>query len=381
MRIFIAVLFALCGESTLWAEKVTIAIAGNFSAVVDSVNDPSINYPRKSAELALQKYSAQLKAKNIEVTFEEFDYKDDKIQTLKTAQAISKSSALAVIGYTNSSNTLLAGPILNKAGVPFLAPSATADRVDQLGRYVRRICFDDAFQGRLMAEFAWGDQKAKRIAIISVSDCAYCQSLRQNFRERYLSLGGRVIADEVILSSDTNFEALAQKLKAEKLDAIFVPNYERTAARLLPALIDAGVSPRVWLAGDGWGSTLQLFHRSIGRRAYKGYAIAHWRPEVKSKSSQSFDRSFRDRYQLEPNDTAALTYDAAQIVFEALLKTKSFTREALLTEIEKLDSFEGATGLIRYPPGSRTPQKTAVLVKMTEGRLTTDRLLGAKSHP
>lgn len=381
MRLIPLLWFVMSLAPSLYAEKVVIGLASNFSAIVDPLTDPSINYPRKAAELALQDFKLALQARNLDVEFQEFDYQEGKIMTLKTAQAIAKSSAIAVIGYTNSSDTLLAGPILNKAQVPFLTPAATADRVEHLGRYVRRLCFDDAFQGRLMAEFAWKDQKAKSIAIVSVSDCAYCQSLRQNFRERYLSLGGHVAADEVILSSDTNFDDLTKKLKGKRIDAVFVPNYERTAARLLPALIDAGISPRVWLAGDGWGTTLQLFHRSIGRRPYKAFAIAHWRPEVKNPLSQKFYAAFRERYQLEPNDTAATTYDGVRLLLEALLKAPVISREALILELEKIRTFSGATGTMSYQEGKRTPDKSAVLVKMTEGRVTTERLLGSDASP
>jgi len=357
-------------------KKVTVALTANFSAVVDTISDPTLNYPRKAAELALEEFRSQLLAKDIDLSFQEYDYQDEKIKTLETATEIAKSDALAVIGYTNSSDALLAGPILNRAGIPFLAPSSTADRVDDLGRFVRRVCFDDSFQGRVMADFALKQQKVKRAVIISVSDCAYCQSLRRAFKEKFEAEGGQVLADSTILSADTNFDELSKTLKLlGTIDAIFVPNYERTAARLVPQLIDAGVIPRMWLAGDGWGSSLQLFHKTVGRRSYLAFGIAHWRPEVKSPESKAFDTAFRTKYKLDPNDTAVLTYDATRLLLTALLKSKSLSRLDLIESIENLGPFKGASGIIAYKAGRRTPSKSAVLVRMQDGKLFVEKLI------
>lgn len=357
-------------------KTLTVGLAANFSAVVDTTADPTLNFPRKSAELALSEFESELKSRGIKIQFQEFDYQDDKVKTLETAQALSKSDVIAVVGYTNSSDALLAGPILNKAGIPFLAPSATAERVEDIGRFVRRICFDDAFQGRIMADFAAKDQGLKKVAIVSVSDCAYCQSLRNSFRDRFITNGGSIVADETILSNDTGFEKLAANLKSKgNLDAIFVPNYERTAARLLPQLIDAGVQPKFWIAGDGWGTTLSLFNRLVGKRSYTAFAIAHWRPETGNAVSKSFYSRFKATYNLEPNDTAVLSYDATRLLIQAILKAKSLSREGVMESIEKLDHLEGASGTIAYSAGRRTPSKPAVLVKMHDGDLRVERLI------
>lgn len=347
--------------------SVTIALPGNMSEVDGVLSNPNVNWQRKSADLALSDMAESLKAKNIQVSFVEYDYGNSKTRTLETAQAITKTNAIAVIGYNNSSDALLAGRILQDAQIPLIVPTATADRIEELGRYVRRICFDDSFQGRIMADFAWKDQNVRKVGIITVSDCAYCQSLRQSFKTKFLSNGGEIVADELILTADTDFTALAKKLKeAKQMDAIFVPNYEGTAARLLPQLIDQGVTPKMWLAGDGWGITLELFHKVIGRRTYQAYAIAHWRPNVGSSVATKFHQNFLARYKIEPNDTAVLTYDAVRLVLQALLKAKDLSREGLILSLEQLGPFEGVTGTISYPTGRRTPQKPAVILKLQD---------------
>lgn len=362
--------------SSLGAKTLDIGLAGNFSMVVDSVDDPTLKYPRKAAELALKKYEAQLKSKDLQIQFQDFDYADNKIKTIQTAQSIAQSSVVAVVGYTNSSDALLAGPILQKAGVPFIAQSATAERLEEIGPFVRRACFDDAFQGRIMADFARNDLKLKRVAVISVSDCAYCQSLRASFKQRFLSLGAEVVFDEVFLSDDSNFASLIQSLKAvPDLDAIFFPNYERHAARVLPAFYDADIRPRYWLSGDGWGASLNLLRKTMGQRKYVAYGIAHWRPDFGGSESKKFYSDFKSSYHLEPNDTAALVYDSVSMLIESILKAKTISRDSILAELESFKTYEGASGNFNYPPGKRTPLKDAVLIKIENSNVKSEKYI------
>jgi len=62
-------------------------------------------------------------------------------------------------------------------------------------------------------------------------------------------------------------------------------------------------------------------------------------------------------------------------VLKALLNTKETTRDALMTEIEKIESFDGASGEIVYASGKRTPSKPAVLVRMKNLGLSVERLI------
>lgn len=356
--------------------KIQVGLAANFSAMSDSNTNPYANYFRSGVKLAYSTYEKKLRSRGIEIEFVEFDYGDDKIKVVETAKSAVKSKVIGVIGYLYSADALLAGPIFNENKTLLLSPSATADRVESLGRYVRRVCFSDGFQGTTLAKFASEYLKIKNVGIISVADCAYCQSLRKAFIEQLKLTNVKIAFDETVLSSDTDFADIISKIKPT--DTIFVPTYEKTAALLISSLVDKGISPDQWLGGDGWGNSVALFNRIVEGRELLAYSVSHWHDSLASPLSRSFYKNFSKNFGKPPVDTAVLAYDSARIFFEALLKSKSLDRASLLESIETLDSFESLTGKMWYKNGSRTPEKPAVLLKIKNQKITFERLIAPR---
>jgi branched-chain amino acid transport system substrate-binding protein len=317
--------------------------------------------------MAFDEKKALLASKGISVKLEEFDYGDDKLKVIETANAAVNSDALAVLGYIYSSDALLAGPILNKNGLLLLSPTATADRLETIGRYVRRTCFDDSYQGKILADYAWKTQKARNVGIIYAADCAYCNSLRTAFKQRFESLGGKILVERTVLSNDSDFSEAAAAFKGQPLDAIFAPNYERVAATMISQLLDAGVRPRIWLGGDGWGDSGELFSRIVGARKFTAYAISHWHAQIQTPQSKAFTVEFARRYGKPPVDTAVLAYDAARLLIQGLLTANQLDRAGVVDSVERIRTFEGVTGRLVYPPHSRTPIKPAVLLRIENG--------------
>ena len=366
-KILAAGLIILSALPAFAGQNVTIGIAANFSAMSDSTSNPYANYFRDAIEMAFDENKALLASKGISVKLKEFDYGDDKLKVIETANSAVKSDALAVLGYIYSSDALLAGPILNKNGLLLLSPTATADRLETIGRYVRRTCFNDSYQGKILADYAWKTQKARNVGIIYAADCAYCNSLRTAFKERFESLGGKIIVEQTVLSNDTDFNEAVSAFKGKPLDAIFVPNYERVAATIISQLLDAGIRPRIWLGGDGWGDSVDLFYRIVGARKFTAYAISHWHAQIRTPQSKAFIVEFVRRYGKPPVDTAVLAYDAARLLIQGLITAKKLDRAAVMDSVEQIQTFEGVTGRMVYPPHGRTPIKPAVLLRLENG--------------
>ncbi len=366
----------ISGVAQAQIRKVEIGIAANFSAMSDSTSNPYANYFRNAIEMAFSENQERLKSKGIKVQIKEFDYSDDKLKVIETANNVVRSDVLAVIGYIYSSDVLLAGPILNKNKLLMLTPTGTADRIEEIGPFVRRTCFNDGYQGRILGDYAWKNKEVKNVAIVSVADCAYCQSLRTAFKERFEALGGKITFDQTILSRDTSFENIINPLKQKEIDAIFVPNYERISATLIASLLDAGIKPAFWFGGDGWGNSGDLFFRIVGRRRFTAYTISHWHRDLNTPKSKAFFNEFTKRYGKAPVDTAVLAYDSAQLLIQALMNAKRLTGEGVLEAVEKIRTFDGVTGKISYPVSGRTPDKPAVLLKLENGQLVVERVIG-----
>lgn len=357
-------------------QKISIGIAANFSSMSDSTSNPYSNYFRNAINLAIEENKVALQKKGYEIQIREFDYGDDKLRVLETANTAVKSDVIGVIGYIYSSDVFLAGPIFEKNKLLLLTPTGSADRIEQLGRYVRRSCFQDSFQGSALANYAFNKRNIKTIAIISVSDCAYCQSFSNAFKKQFESNGGLVKVDINVLSSDTKFKEAITKLKGQKVDAILVPNYEKISADILSSLMDNQINPKYWLGGDGWGNSLDLFHKIIGSRKYQALTVSHWHPAIKSIKSENFIKAYLKKFNKNPIDTAVLAYDAATLVIQSILNASNPTRESIIYAIESISNFEGVTGRMSYRPNQRTPIKPAVILSHDSGKFSLESIVG-----
>ena len=54
---------------------------------------------------------------------------------------------VAVVGFTDSDSVLAAGPVIQKAGIPFITAGATSPKLpDQIGDMMYLACFGDNFR-------------------------------------------------------------------------------------------------------------------------------------------------------------------------------------------------------------------------------------------
>ena len=82
-----------------------------------------------------------------------------------------------MIGASWSSHSLAMAPVLQAARIPMISPFSTNPQVTLVGNYIFRICYTDPFQGRILANFAFQDLKAKTDGVLVNADSQYSEGL------------------------------------------------------------------------------------------------------------------------------------------------------------------------------------------------------------
>lgn len=86
-------------------------------------------------------------------------------------------------------------------------------------------------------------------------------------------------------------------------------------------------------------------------------------PEV-----QQFISSYEQAYGNPPQDAfAALGYDAANLLLDALQRTTDIRPIRITEALEETSEFQGVTGTITYSAERRVPDKNVWIVKVTQG--------------
>jgi len=278
---------------------------------------------------------------------------------------ISRDKVVALLGEISSGRSLEAAPIAQAHRVPMIAPASTNPKVTQVGDYVFRVCFIDSFQGSVMARFAAGELRARRVAIISSMSNAYSVGLARIFRERFSAGGGVIAAQQRYAEGDKDFRAQLTAIRAAGCDAVFVPGYYTEAALIVRQARELGLSVP-FLGGDGWVSDELL---RIGGDAMDGcYYSTHFSPENRSPVVRRFVEHYRARWSGEtPDAFAALGYDAAGVLADAIRRAGSTDGPALRDALARTRDFVGATGETTIN-ADRDASKPATIIAIRDGR-------------
>ncbi len=280
---------------------------------------------------------------------------------------VARDKVIALLGEVASGRSLEAGPVAQAYKIPMIAPAATNPKVTQTGNYVFRVCFIDPFQGTVMAKFAREDLKVSKVAILSSVSNAYSVGLAKFFRETFTASGGEIVADKSFSEGDKDFRAQLTAVKAAGAEAVFVPSYYTEAALIVRQARDLGLAVP-FFGGDGWEAPQLL---EIGGDALDGcYYSTHFSPQNEDPAVQKFVGRFRERWEGQtPDAFAALGYDAAYVLADALKRAGTTKAAKLRDALAATRNFSGVTGVTTIDK-NRDASKPAAILKIQNGKLT-----------
>jgi branched-chain amino acid transport system substrate-binding protein len=287
---------------------------------------------------------------------------------------IQRDEVVALLGEIASSRSLAAGPEAQRAQVPMISPGSTNPKVTEIGDYVFRACFIDPFQGSVMARFAMDELKAKKLAILFDFKQDYSVGLAQFFRDTVAKQGGEIVADERYTSGDIEFRAQLTTIRSANPDAIFVPGYYTEVGLIAKQARELGITAPL-LGGDGWDSEKTI---EIGGEAVEGYYFStHYAADSDDPNVQDFVKRYTEKYSSTPDAMAALGYDTAKILADALARAGTTEGPKLRDAIAATAGFEGVTGKISMDP-QRNARKDAVVLKIEGGKFRYHRTVSAE---
>src|SRR4029453_11761250 len=188
--------------------------------------------------------------------------------------------------------------------------------------------------------------------------------LAEFFRKTFRELGGEIVADERYTSGDIEFRAQLTTIRAASPDAVFVPGYYTEVGLIVKQARELGLQVPL-LGGDGWDSAKTL---EIGGQAVEGYFFSnHYAADSDSPKVQEFVKGYSAKYGEAPDAMAALGYDAAGILADALTRAGATQGDKLRSAIAETRDYDGVTGKITID-GSRNARKDAVVLKIEGGK-------------
>lgn len=363
----LAGLAAGCGGGEKKAD--TIKIGANLEMTGGSA---SYGISSKNAiELAFKEINEKggINGKQLELVVA--DNKSEAAEATNAMQKlVSQDNVVAVIGPNLSSSVIAASAINNSAKVLDIAPMATNPyvTVDQASGKTKdfnyRTCFIDPFQGTVMAKFATAELGVGNAAILIDNSSDYAKGLAQFFKENFVKEGGAVTAEESYLQKDTDFKATLTKIKATNPDFLYVPGYYQEVGLIVKQARELGMNMPI-AGGDGWDSA--KMPEIAGAAALNNtYFSSLYSPDDSSDINKNFVPAYEKAYGQKPDVFAALSYDSALLVAEAI-KNAGSTEPAKISEaMAKINGFSGVSGSVTFDD-KHNPVKSAVILEYKDG--------------
>jgi len=271
-----------------------------------------------------------------------------------------------VIGPLWSSHALSSAPVLQEARIPMITPTATKPEITWAGDCIFRACMSDAFQGRVMARFAFEELGARTAVVFKNINEAYSITLADMFEGAFEEAGGSVAWEGAYSGKAVNFERALGRLDDFVPDVVYIPGYARDSGLLIQQAVKMGIRT-TFLGGDGWGEKM----RAYGGDAVVGaYYTTHYHPDLPFESNRVLKRLYRERFGVEriTDIRIPLTYDAVLLFADAVRRAGSVESERVLEALYRTQGFQGATGTIEFGESGDPKRKEASILRFEERR-------------
>ncbi len=340
----------------------TIKIGGNYEITGDVAT-----FGTSCANAALLFFdqvnsSGGLLGKKVELIIA--DNKSDPAESASSVKKlIAQDRVIALLGPVTSRNSLSAAPIAQDSGHIMITPTATNPDVTKIGKYIFRACFIDDFQGTVMANFAIKSLKVNTASILVDNANDYSKGLAKFFRESFIKGGGTILSEEAFIAGDKDFRTQLTKIRQKKPDIIYVPAYYQEDGLIAKQAREFGIKIPI-LGGDGWDSE-QLVKIAGADNLNDIYFSNHYSPESANPLAIDFIKAYTKRFGSRPDALAALSYDSALILCEAIRKAGSTDTGKMEEALLNL-KISGVTGKLSFDE-NRNPVKSAVVIELKNG--------------
>lgn len=299
------------------------------------------------------------------------DIKDNKSSDAELPSvynSLVEGGSVVILGPAVSSLTKQSFTMAEESKIPTISASATDNLATIKGDgsvqpYGFKICYSDSFQGNAIAKSA-KDKGFNKVLIYADNSSDYAKGLTTVFEEKFKELGGEVVGVESYTKGDKDFSSVLTKIKGQEFDAIFVPGYYEEASQIVKQAREMGIEKPI-LGPDGFDSP--KLKEVAGASALNNvFFTTHFSLKEDSDTVQNFLKAYKQKYDKDPDTFAALGYDLAYFVKDAMEKAGSDNPEEITKAIAAYQNFTGVTGTFSMDE-DHTPIKSIKLVELKDG--------------
>ena len=229
-------------------------------------------------------------------------------------------NVVGVVGHPESGTTLDAiGEYADtknggRNAVVAISPTGTSPALTGASKWLFRVCPSDLQTSRTMARYLLDSLHAVRASVIYRND-AYGKDWSKSFADAFREGKGTILERDPYVAGVTQWDAYAAYLKKLNPDVLLFPGSTEDAVLALRAMRAVKVSTP--LVGGDATAGLEAYAKEFPTARYAAFFLAR---RATSPEAKAFITAYTAAFKEDPDQRAALAYDAAMLIGRAALE-------------------------------------------------------------
>jgi len=376
--VFFILVLSVAGFQNLWADDGVIRIG--FNLPLTGMFELVGNNSKNAADLVIHDIEAaggiEVGGKKYKVEFVIGDNQSSPTTAASlTINQISNEKVLGIVGGLSSRQAIPIGQMSQAFSTPMISPWSTSPVTTKDRPYVFRSCFVFTIQGPAITKFAANEFKATKAAVLYDIVSAYPRGMSKNFKEAFEAQNGvgSVVAYEEFRTGEEDFSKQLGRIRDSGAEFIFTPQHYNEVPLIVRQAKSMGVTIPImgsnsWAGGDLIGE--------CGSDCNGLFFTGNYAPGNATGLNKEFVDAYKAAYGQNPDEPAALTWDALRVMVEAIKRTSGLTgnlvkdRALVKDSLTAIQNFDGAAGELSFD-ATGNPSKCTVVVKIDDNGVFT----------
>lgn len=252
----------------------------------------------------------------------------------------------AIFGSINSESTHIILRVALRGEIPIVNSASTDPTIPEtyIPWYFTDLQ-DDRAQSYTLARHIFTELGLKRVALLRVNN-RYGRFGVIKFRDAARRLGHPVVIEQKFMPGDVDFHRQLRVIRDSRADAIVLWTDEEPAGQILLLMQELGMKQRVFGSYRTLGP--DLLH--LAGPASEGFeAVFPYDPTRDDPRWVEFNRTYQARFQEQPEQFAALAYDAMNILLKSICRA-GLNRARIQDALDQVNHYDGITGQMTFDP-------------------------------
>jgi len=299
--------------------------------------------PKNGALLAVEQINTAggINGKKLELIIED-DGCDPKMAVNSINKLLSADKPIAVVGAVCSASTLAIAPIVEKNKIVLISPASTHPSITDAGDYIFRVIPSDDLRAKVFA--AYIASLGHKTAIVLAINNEAGKGAELSFTKYFEQLGGKVLGVENYMPDANNVKTQLTKIKELNPDIILALSQVKDAVMVLKEVTELNVKIPIFFQSEALDDPSVL--KNAGNAANGATYISYAKND--NEVAKTFELSYKNRFNVEPNLFAPEAYDAVMLIAAILKASKEQSSEKLHSSLYKISEYNGASGILSF---------------------------------